>query len=290
MPHALLQIDLSSADAELAADALFACGAGGVEEQGSRRKARLIVYGESAEALEPLRLALPEALEQRGIVASSYRITVRSDLGSDWERAYLEHLSAVEVAPGYWLRPSHDQRELPADARVLTYEPEVAFGDGSHLTTHLAARSVIERALASPGCSVCDYGCGNGVLAILALMAGAGCASGVDIDPRSIAAARRNAALNGCADRALFQLLDEAPVEPFDFVIANLEEPALLASQEAIVRRVQRSQSRTVLAVTGFLEARVPDVSAAFASHRLLPQRTAIESDWALIEFGAVPV
>src|SRR5262245_20361152 len=167
MPHARLQIELSSDDAELAADALFACGAGGVEEQGSRRKARLIVYGESAEQLEPLRLALPEALAERGIVASSYRITVKSVLGSDWERAYLEHLTAVEVAPGYWLRPSHDQRSLPEGARVLTYEPEVAFGYGTHLTTHLAARCVIERAAAQPGCSVCDYGTGNGVLAIL---------------------------------------------------------------------------------------------------------------------------
>ncbi len=289
MPHALLQIELSSADAELAADALFACGAGGVEEQGSRRRARLNVYGESAEQLEPLRLALPEALEQRGIVASSYRITVRSDPRSDWERAYLEHLTAVEIAPGYWLRPSHDQRTPRDGARVLTYEPEVAFGDGSHLTTHLAARSVIERALASPGCSLCDYGCGNGVLAILALMAGAGRASGVDIDPRSVAAARRNAALNGCEDRAIFSLLDAAPVEPFDFVIANLEEPALIASQTAIVSRVQRRQSVAVLAVTGFLEARVPDVSAAFAAHALAPLRTTSEGDWALIEFTAVP-
>src|SRR5688572_3207604 len=114
MPHAFLQLDLASEEAELAADALFECGAGGVEEQGTRRKARLIVYGGSEQELEPLRQALPAALAARGIAASSYRVSVRSDPSSNWERAYLEHLSAVEIAPGYWLRPSHDTAELPA--------------------------------------------------------------------------------------------------------------------------------------------------------------------------------
>src|SRR5687767_13632042 len=113
MPHASLQLELDSADAELAADALFACGAGGIEEQGTRRKTRLIVHGGSAEELEPLRLALPAALAERGIPAANYRVSVRNDPSSDWERAYLEHLKAVEIAPGYWLCPSHDERSLP---------------------------------------------------------------------------------------------------------------------------------------------------------------------------------
>ncbi|HVJ15425.1 MAG TPA: 50S ribosomal protein L11 methyltransferase [Polyangiaceae bacterium] len=286
MPHALLQLDLSSDDAELAADALFACGAGGVEEQGSRRKARLIVYGGSAEELEPLRQALPAALAERGIAASSYRVTIRVEQSSDWERAYLEHLVAVEIAPGYWLRPTHDQRPLPEDARVLLYEPDVAFGDGAHVTTHLAARSVIERVATQPGCSVFDFGAGNGVLAILALLSGAGRASGLDIDPRSVTAAQRNAALNGCEARASFHLPGDAPVEPFDFVIANMEEPALLDSQQAIVSRVQRNRTGAVLAVTGFLADRVPIVSEAFAAHGLAPVRTVSEGDWALIELG----
>ena len=286
MPHALLQLELSSDDAELAADALFACGAGGVEEQGSRRKARLIVYGGSAEELEPLRLALPAALAERGIAASSYRVSVRVEQSSDWERAYLEHLVAVELAPGYWLRPTHDQRDLPADARVLVYEPDVAFGDGAHVTTHLAARSVIERVSAQPGCSVFDFGTGNGVLAILALLCGAERAGGLDIDPRSVAAARRNAALNGCEARATFDLPDAAVIESFDFVVANMEEPALLASCSEIVRRLRRKQPGVSLAVTGFLADRVPAVSEAFAAHELTPVRTTSEGDWALIEFS----
>jgi len=284
MPHAFLQLDCESDDAELAADALFSCGAGGVEEQGTRKKARLIVYAGSEEELEPLRQALPEALAERGIAASRYRISVRSDPSSNWERAYLEHLSAVEIAPGYWLRPTHDVRELPADARILSYEPEVAFGDGAHVTTHLAARAVIERVSQQPGCSVCDYGAGNGVLALVALLAGAGRASGIDIDPRSVAAARRNCVLNGLEARASFHLPEEATVESFDLVVANMEERALLASQEAIVSRVHGA-----LVVTGFLVERAAIVIAAFAAHRLAPLQTTSEGDWALIELTSVP-
>jgi ribosomal protein L11 methyltransferase len=286
MPHAQLELAVSSEDAELASDALFACGAGGVEEQGSRRKTRLIVYAGSAEELEPLRAALPAALAERGIAATSYRMTVRTDTGSDWERAYLQHLVAMEITPGYWLRPIHDQRPLPEDARVLLYEPDVAFGDGAHVTTHLAARSVIARVTAQPGCSVFDFGAGNGVLGILALLAGAGSASGLDIDPRSVAAAQRNAELNGCEARASFHFPDDAPGKLFDFVIANMEEPALLDCHESIAARVLREQSGVALAVTGFLTERAPIISAAFAEHGLSPLRTLSEGDWALIEFA----
>ena len=100
------------------------------------------------------------------------------------------------------------------------------------------------------------------------------------------AAARRNALLNACETRASFELPEEAPVEPFDFVVANMEEPALLAAREAIVRRVRREQSAVVLAVTGFLVERAPAVSAAFEAYHLSPLRTATEGGWALIEFG----
>jgi ribosomal protein L11 methyltransferase len=286
MGHALLQLDLPSEHAELASDALFECGAGGVEEQGTRRKARLIVYAATALELEPLRAALPAALEARGIPAATYRLTVREELASDWERAYLQHLRAVEVAPGYWLRPTHDTTELPTNARVLLFEAEVAFGDGAHRTTHLAARAVSERVSSQPGCNVFDFGTGNGVLALLALLAGAARAVGVDIDPRSVTAARRNAELNRCQARASFQLPDETPDETFDYVIANVEEPALLGSSSSIARRVPFGPKGTaLLGVTGFLLERAPIVIAAFAEHELVPLRTLSDEDWAFVEF-----
>src|SRR6185295_19507820 len=47
--------------------------------------------------------------------------------------------------------------------------------------------------------TVLDYGCGSGILGIAALRLGAAAATGVDIDPLALEAARYNAVRNGVA-------------------------------------------------------------------------------------------
>jgi ribosomal protein L11 methylase PrmA len=109
----------------------------------------------------------------------------------------------------------------------------------------------------------------------------------VDIDARSVGAARKNAALNGLAERARFELPARAPAGSFDFVVANVEEPALLASKDAIVSRLPAQRSGApILAVTGFLAERAGIVIAAFASDGLRALSTVTEGDFALIELG----
>ena len=49
--------------------------------------------------------------------------------------------------------------------------------------------------MALAGCSVVDYGCGSGILAVAALKLGAGEALGVDNDPQALVATRDNARL-----------------------------------------------------------------------------------------------
>ncbi len=285
---ACLELDISSDDAELAADALFECGASGLEERGSRRKKRLIVYGANVEELEPLRAALPAALSARGIAPSAYRLAVRVDT-TDWEHEYLRHLRAVEVAPGYWLRPTHDDAPLPEGAIVLAYEAARAFGDGSHATTRLAARAVVDHCRANPGARVLDFGSGNGVLALLAVRAGAGAALGVDIDPLSVDAARKNAELNQLSAQATFVLAGHEPELAFDWVVANLEEPALLETAAELAAQARRTNTAVgvpALVITGFLAERAGAVAAMFAERGLAQLRTSTEDEWALIELG----
>jgi len=60
---------------------------------------------------------------------------------------------------------------------------------------------------------VLDYGCGSGILAIAALMLGAGRVAGVDIDAKMAAVARANDGLPGVAIAAL-RLLGALPDSP----------------------------------------------------------------------------
>jgi ribosomal protein L11 methyltransferase len=288
MPHAFLELRISSEFAELAADALFESGAGGLEEGGTRRMTKLVVYAAERAEVEELGARLPRALAERGIAENAYSIKVGVDETSDWERAYFEHLCAVELAPGFWLRPCHDATELPHDSRVLVYEPAVAFGDGSHPTTRLASQAVIEHFRRHEGESLADFGTGTGVLALVGLLAGAATALGIDVDPRSVEAARKNAELNALSERARFVLPEDAPETTFDWVIANVEEPALLESRARIARLVRRDRAEdSVLALTGFLEERSEVVSAAFEEQGLFVSKRSALDGWALLELCA---
>jgi ribosomal protein L11 methyltransferase len=119
-------------------------------------------------------------------------------------------------------------------------------------------------------------------------LAGAERALGIDVDPRSVEAARRNAELNSLTDRSRFVLLDEAPDTTFDWVIANVEEPALVESRSRIARLARRDlESYSVLAITGFLVERSETVIAAFEEEGLAVSRQSELDGWALVELHA---
>jgi len=81
------------------------------------------------------------------------------------------------------------------DPLLLTLELGPGFGFGDHPTTRLCAEWLQAQKL--EGSSVLDFGCGTGVLALIALRLGAESAVGVDCDLVSLFLAQANAARNG---------------------------------------------------------------------------------------------
>ena len=114
------------------------------------------------------------------------------------------------------------------DALILELDPGLAFGTGSHPTTRLCMEWL--EAHPAPGKSVLDYGCGSGILAMVAKKLGADTVAGVDIDPQAIESARDNAERNGCEiDYFLpdtFATSAHATAK-FDIVVANILSSSL---------------------------------------------------------------
>lgn len=123
----------------------------------------------------------------------------------------------IRISERLWITPTW--HEAPEGGAVsLRLDPGLAFGTGSHPTTHLCLQW-LDTNLAG-GETVLDYGCGSGILAIAALKLGAAAATGVDIDPQALKASRDNAAQNGV--QAAFYLPDGLPEAQFDLVLANI--------------------------------------------------------------------
>ena len=75
------------------------------------------------------------------------------------------------------------------------------WGNGAHPTTKLCLDFVLSKV--TNDSVFLDYGCGSGILSILAAKLGASRCVSVDIDEDSLSATRTNAALNGVADDVL---------------------------------------------------------------------------------------
>jgi len=267
--------------AETLSDLLFEAGAGGVEERENGRE--LIVYAATREEAEQVakatRATLKEALP--GVAGISLKVEV--DESSDWDTAWTKHLGQVVLTPKIVIQPVWDDTPAPEGAQRIIYDPKLAFGDGGHATTRLAA-AALERACAElPSARVLDFGSGTGVLAFVALLAGAANALGVDIDPVAVEAATRNAELNALRERATFTLPNAAGSGAFDIVVANVELPALVEVAPQILRHAHAAKR---LILTGFLEPRVSEVVSAFETRFELEQRSSDE-EWALLELKA---
>ncbi len=161
--------------------------------------------------------AIVAAATEAARLAGAPRYRVDAVAEQDWVRLTQSQFDPIKISPRLWIIPTW---HTPPDSAAinLILDPGLAFGTGSHPTTHLCLQW-LERNIRG-GEGVLDYGCGSGILAIAALKLGAGRALGVDIDPQAVLASRQNAEQNQAA--AEFYLPDEAPKIQADVVVANI--------------------------------------------------------------------
>ena len=116
----------------------------------------------------------------------------------------------------------HPMQELPLGVKII---PHCAFGAGHHETTSMIINTLVHSHLS--GKNVLDHGTGTGVLAIFAKRLGANSVIAVDIDDKSVANAKENAALNG--ETIDVHLGDSVPEGNYDLILANIHRNILLA-------------------------------------------------------------
>lgn len=174
----------------------------------------------------------------------------------DWVRATQAQFGAIEIAGRVHIVPTWC--EAPRHGLVVRLDPGLAFGTGSHPTTRLCIEWLAETV--QGGERVLDYGCGSGILAIVAAGLGAGCCTGVDIDPHALQAAAANARANG----ATLDVRTPDALGParFDLVVANILTNPLIALAPVLAARVEPGGR---LALAGLLDEQAEEVAAAYA-------------------------
>ncbi|CAJ0701397.1 Ribosomal protein L11 methyltransferase [Ralstonia edaphis] len=269
-------LEVARDDAEALSEALFDLGAlsVSVEDADADTPEEQPLFGEPGH--EPTRLAwnrsrvvalLADDADPALLVAAAANeinlsplpaYTVREVEEQDWVRVTQSQFEPIHIGEHIWVVPSwHDAPE--PDAVVLELDPGLAFGTGSHPTTRLCMEWLEQHV--QPGERTLDYGCGSGILAIVAKKLGAGETVGVDIDPNAVEASRYNAERNHV--EATFALPDDAPEGTFDLVVANILSNPLKLMAAMLCARV-RPGGRLIL--SGVLERQAEEVAAAYAS------------------------
>lgn len=226
------------------------------------------------EPSDDLRERIVTALKEAGLTVPA-TIPFEEVAEADWVRLTQSQFEPIKISERLWIVPSWHEAPDPA-AINLALDPGLAFGTGSHPTTRLCLEWL--EANVTPGCSVLDYGCGSGILAIAAKKLGAGRTAGVDVDPAALASAAENAARNDVTIRLLSS--NEPLDERFERVVANILTNPLMLLAPLLSARLETGGR---LALSGVLETQAERVIAAYAPY--LPLRIgAVLDGWVRLE------
>jgi ribosomal protein L11 methyltransferase len=194
----------------------------------------------------------------------------------EWERVWLDRFHPIHIHGPLWISP-HGMTPPDPNAVTVYIDPGLAFGTGTHPTTHLCLQWLAEQDLT--GRVVLDYGCGSGILAIAALKLGAHVAWGVDNDADALRVAMENARANGVAEAFTVFLPDELPTgHVADVTVANiLAQPLMDLAPE--LERHTAGNGR--IALSGILEPQADMVRKCYdAAFKL---EVIVRENWALL-------
>ena len=280
---AKLLFDVPTDFAEFIGEVLIGVGAGAVEEQAREGGARLVVYGEQEAELTGIAERTQAVLEATGIDTEGARWHVEIDANSNWDTAWTQYLVQQPLTPSWVIQPEWDATPAPAGMGTLRIRPVLAFGDGSHVTTRMAAEAVEHFCKEHPQSSVLDIGTGTGVLALIAVLSGARRVIGTDIDPVALSAAHENAKLNDLYERVAFCAAGDSLVGDFELVVANLEPRALVQADSDIALHARRARQ---LVLTGFLSEQASELSAHFHGLGFCEINRVTRDGWAMLELA----
>jgi ribosomal protein L11 methyltransferase len=137
-----------------------------------------------------------------------------------WEDECKKDFHPMKFGKRLWICPSWEEvSSLPSDALVIDMDPGLAFGTGTHQTTHLCLEYL--DSYPPKNLRVIDYGTGTGILAIAAKKLGAFEVTAIDNDPQAVLATLENAKRNQIKIQVL-HTDNEGSLAPTDLLIANI--------------------------------------------------------------------
>ncbi|NNF51237.1 MAG: 50S ribosomal protein L11 methyltransferase [Gammaproteobacteria bacterium] len=234
------------------------------------KQTRLVALFETDQS-DALRQRLADQLQIDPALISADELAER-----DWSNEWRKESRPVCYGERLWVCQD-GQRPADTEALLIDLDPGLAFGTGSHPSTALClewlARAPVE------GCTVLDYGCGSGILAVAAARLGAQKVYAIDIDEQAMTATRDNASKNRL--EALVSVVKPEALAPneTDILVANILANPLRQLAPEFAKLVRPGG---LIALAGILQEQADLVMSAFEKDFVMAQ-SGRRGDWALL-------
>ena len=196
----------------------------------------------------------------------------------NWIESYQKNFQPIKFGNNLYVVPSWEKSGKINNKTIIKMDPGLAFGSGSHETTHLCLEYLDSSNLKD--LSVIDYGCGSGILAIAALHLGAKNAIAVDIDQQAIIATNENAKINNVERKITVGTPDILVHTEADLLMANILSNTLVTLRDKFIKLVN-SNGRIV--ISGIMKKQLEEVSCQYEEFcNILDIRE--KNKWCLLE------
>ena len=211
----------------------------------------------------------------------------------NWVELTQSQFEPIEISKNLQIIPTwHYQNQSQQNSKVqIILDPGMAFGTGSHPTTHLCLNFLeyLQKfhEKSTKIFDVLDYGCGSGILGIAAAKFGAKNVVGVDIDKNAVKAAKFNVEQNSVAEKMQVFAVDEfsqnSQSQKFDIVLANILANPLRLLAPMLASLVKNDG---FLALSGILSSQIEEIIEIYSPY-LKMQVFAEKDGWACL-FGCM--
>lgn len=185
----------------------------------------------------------------------------------NWNAVWESSFNPVAVDDFCYIRAEFHGESKKQFKHVVTISPKMAFGTGHHATTFMMIQAM--SALDFKGKNVFDFGCGTGILAIVAALEGAKKVIGVDIQTEAIENSDEHAAMNHVSEQCHFYHggIEKANTRKYDIILANINRNVIIESLNELVNILQPGG---YMLLSGIMFDDINVISSALANEKVL--------------------
>ncbi|WP_165005417.1 MULTISPECIES: 50S ribosomal protein L11 methyltransferase [unclassified Enterococcus] len=213
-----------------------------------------------------------------GLAIGKNIVTVSEVEESNWATAWKKYYHPVRITRMLTIVPSwEDYHTNDPMEKIITLDPGMAFGTGTHPTTTLTLEA-LETVLRG-GETVLDVGTGSGVLSIAAKYLGAKDVYAFDLDEVAVRSAKENMDMNEIAkdvEVSANDLLNGIEIES-DVIVANILADIILLMIPDAWRLLKQTGT---LIVSGIIEEKKQMVIDAMEAQGFVVDQVFQQKDW----------